>query len=79
VNACQLDSNLTYGDCYIDFQDFSILASHWLETGCAAPDYCEGADIPIDGERDEEVNILDAAVMVYEWLECGEMLYGNDC
>ena len=38
-----------------------FLSSHWLEGGCTAPDWCEGADI----DQDSEVNFNDFAFMGY--------------
>ena len=73
-----LRSNLCDSDCVINLSDFAVLASHWAETGCTSPDYCEGADFLIGGSRDGEVNFADAAIMANEWLECN-LLYKGDC
>jgi hypothetical protein len=36
------------GDGDINFEDFEIIASYWLEP-CSAPGWCEGADLNISG------------------------------
>jgi hypothetical protein len=62
------------GHCIVNFKDYAVLAGHWLDTGCASPGYCDGADITEDGT----VDIDDAAQMVAEWLGCN-LLYDGDC
>ncbi len=57
-------------DCYVNWGDFSILASHWLETGCSAPDWCGGADLNHGGE----VTWGDFGIFASHWLECGNPL-----
>lgn len=78
VNVCGLESDLCNDDCYVNMSDFSVLAGQWGRTDCAAPDYCQGADLLIGGERDEKVDLSDAAVMISEWLKC-ELLFEDDC
>jgi formylglycine-generating enzyme required for sulfatase activity len=41
------------GDDFVNFEDFAILASHWMET-CSDPDYCQGADYYHDGQVDSK-------------------------
>jgi len=57
-------------NCYVNWQDFSILASHWLEIGCHAPDWCGGADLNHGGE----VTWGDFGIFASHWLECGNPL-----
>jgi hypothetical protein len=52
-------------DTIVDFRDYAILASHWLETSCNAPSWCEGADLDIDGS----VDINDVMLFCQYWLE----------
>jgi len=53
-------------DCYIDFKDFAILASQWLNTNCYYwNNFCNGADITEDGM----VDIFDLAKFSSNWLE----------
>ncbi|MCP4608837.1 MAG: DUF3160 domain-containing protein [Planctomycetes bacterium] len=56
ISAC-LRGDLN-GDYNIDINDFAILLSHWLETGCAEPDFCDGADLNRDGIVDTNDFIL---------------------
>jgi len=44
--------------------DFAVLARYWHETGCAALDDCEGADIDLSGV----VDFADVAVLGQNWL-----------
>ncbi len=78
VNVCGLRSDLCDQNCFVHLPDFSVLASQWGRTDCAAPDYCMGADLLIENERDGKVDIADAAILISEWLKC-EMLYEDDC
>lgn len=40
------------GNTKVDFADFAILASYWLEDNCRILDNCEGADLDNDGNID---------------------------
>jgi len=52
-------------DGIIDFKDFAIFASHWLETGCSdGDDWCRGADLTLDSSVDR----YDLAFFVECWL-----------
>ena len=53
------------GDNNIDIDDFVILLSHWLETGCSEPDFCEGADL----NRDGIVDTNDFSLFADNWLK----------
>jgi YD repeat-containing protein len=52
-------------DGTVNFKDFAILASRWLEEGCISPDWCQGADI----DWNTEVGIEDLAILADQWLE----------
>jgi YD repeat-containing protein len=52
-------------DGTVNFKDFAILASRWLEEGCITPDWCQGADI----NRSTAVNIEDLVVLANQWLD----------
>jgi len=52
--------------CCVNWSDFGIFASHWLETPCSAPDWCGGADLNTDGT----VNWGDFGIFAAHWLEC---------
>jgi hypothetical protein len=43
----------------------AILSSHWLQTNCGKPDWCNG----FDADRDTTVNLKDFALMASHWLE----------
>ena len=53
-------------DGYIDFKDFSILASQWLNTSCDCwNNWCDGADITENGG----VDLLDLTKIASNWLK----------
>jgi len=60
-----LDSDLN-GDCYVNWQDFSVFAGQWLASGCGSPDWCDGADL----NQDTDVNWADFSVFASQWLHC---------
>ena len=63
VSTLQADSSI---DGTVNFQDFAIIASRWLETGCGYSDqWCEGSDI----DWNTEVGIEDLAILAQQWLE----------
>ena len=55
-------------DNNIDIDDFAILLSHWLETGCAEPDFCDGADL----NRDGIVDTNDFSLFAESWLNSAD-------
>ena len=55
-------------DTSVDFADFAVLASHWQETGCSDPNWCEGTDLDTDGN----VDCNDLTLFVDYWLESTE-------
>ena len=52
-------------DTSVDFADFAVLASHWQETGCSDPNWCEGTDLDTDGN----VDCNDLTLFVDYWLK----------
>jgi hypothetical protein len=52
-------------DTKVDFADFTMLASHWQQTGCADPNWCEGTDLNTDGNVDCD----DLLLFADYWLE----------
>ncbi|MHC4739181.1 MAG: leucine-rich repeat domain-containing protein [Planctomycetota bacterium] len=57
------------GDCWVNFIDFGILASQWLQIACGQ---CEGAELT----GDENVDIDDLSIMAESWLE-SSFKYGD--
>jgi len=58
------------GNCIVDFYDFALLASHWLQIGCGGePDSCEGGDL--DEPGNSKVGFSDLAILTAQWLRCG--------
>ncbi|MGD0784484.1 MAG: dockerin type I domain-containing protein [Sedimentisphaerales bacterium] len=52
-------------DTIVDFRDLRVLTSHWLQTNCQAPDWCEGTDLNNDGK----VNLFDLTLFCEFWLQ----------
>jgi YD repeat-containing protein len=52
-------------DGKVDFKDFAIIASRWLDADCIGPGWCEGADI----DWSSTVDIEDLAILAQQWLE----------
>jgi DNA-binding beta-propeller fold protein YncE len=48
----------------VDFEDFVVLAAHWLAADCNEPDWCEGADLDQSGKVDGN----DLGVFALSWL-----------
>jgi len=56
-------------DGSVNFQDYAILASRWLEEDCGYTDeWCQGADI----DWSNEVDIEDLAILAQHWLKSTE-------
>lgn len=63
VSTLQADTSI---DGTVNFEDFAILASRWLDEDCSYFDeWCEGADI----DWSSEVDIEDLAFLAQQWLE----------
>ncbi len=52
-------------DTIVDFCDYATFASHWRETGCNAPYWCNGTDLDISGT----VDVNDLRLFCEFWLE----------
>jgi YD repeat-containing protein len=52
-------------DGVVDFKDFAIIASRWLDADCLSPGWCEGADI----DWSSTVDIEDLAILAQQWLQ----------
>jgi hypothetical protein len=52
-------------DTKVDFYDYAILASHWRETDCNEPSWCQGTDLDIDGNVDFD----DLMLFCEYWIE----------
>jgi len=62
VSTLQADSSI---DGTVNFQDYAIVASRWMEEDCGYPDdWCEGADI----NWSNEVNWDDLSILAQQWL-----------
>ena len=51
--------------CLVNFHHFATFAEHWLEMGCADPDWCGGADLD---HLNDIVDELDLKILVEQWL-----------
>ena len=51
-------------DNIVNFADFAVLASYWLETHCGDVDDCGGTDLDIDGD----VDVSDLMLFTDYWL-----------
>ena len=49
----------------VDFEDYAVLASRWLDNECYYPDWCERADI----DWSTEVNWNDVGLLAQQWLQ----------
>jgi len=57
------------GSGIVNLADFAFFTTHWLETGCAFPVWCEGTDLdPVFTDRGQ-VNLNDIAIFARYWLE----------
>jgi hypothetical protein len=52
-------------DTIVNFRDYAIFASHWMETNCISPNWCEGTDLDTNGK----VDINDLRLFCEFWLE----------
>ncbi|MHC5060511.1 MAG: hypothetical protein ACYTFK_05450 [Planctomycetota bacterium] len=53
----------------VNFADFAIFMSRWLDSGCVFPDWCTGADIDPFFDDRGDVNIIDLDIFARHWLE----------
>ena len=62
ISTLQADSSI---DGTVNFQDFAIVASRWLEEDCDYPDeWCFGADV----NWSSKVGIEDLGIIAQQWL-----------
>jgi len=55
------------GDCRVDFHDYCVIASSWLDADCGrANNWCQWADC--DSSMDGTINALDVAAITDNWL-----------
>ncbi|MCD4831971.1 MAG: hypothetical protein K8R02_09260 [Anaerohalosphaeraceae bacterium] len=52
-------------DCSVDMNDVAVFVSHWLDTSCASPGWCEGSDL----DKSTDVEFVDLAILAENWLE----------
>jgi hypothetical protein len=52
-------------DTIVNFHDYAIFASHWLETNCNTSNGCDGTDLDIN----DSVNANDLMLFCQYWLE----------
>jgi hypothetical protein len=53
----------------VNLQDLVILARHWLNSNCGAPNNpCEGADLQPQGNPDGDVDLFDLDTLADYWL-----------
>lgn len=53
-----------YKDWYVDFSDFAVLASYWIDAECADPNWCQGTDLDHSGSTDN----LELSIFLDRWL-----------
>lgn len=53
------------GDCFVNFDDFTIVAQWWIEDCNSFNNFCEGADFDVSGR----VNVNDLTVLTADWAE----------
>jgi len=53
------------GDCFVNFQDFAMMAEWWLEDCNSSNNFCEGADFDLPSQVDAN----DLAILTADWLE----------
>ncbi len=75
LNVCALDiAGDIDGNCRVNVDDLKVLAENWLDTGCIAETWCNKADIDQSGD----VDLLDFAAVVVDWMNCN-LLVQADC
>lgn len=63
LNVTCPSADLT-NDCFVDQADFSVMAAHWDDSDCVAPDWCDGADFDNSGV----VGLEDLEELALQWL-----------
>jgi hypothetical protein len=60
------------GNGTVNMKDLAILARHWLNSNCGAPNNpCEGADLEPETSPDGDVDIRDLDILAVHWLNTG--------
>jgi len=59
--CCKADFD---GDCDVDFRDFAAFTSFWLNSDCADPNWCGGADF----DHSRRVDMNDLATLLQCWM-----------
>jgi len=68
ADIAPMGNELYQSDCIVDFHDFALLISHWLDVGCGGtPHSCGGTDLDNNGE----VGFSDLVILANQWLQCG--------
>lgn len=68
ADVAPIGNDFYRGNCIVDFHDFALLVSHWLDVGCGGtPDSCGGTDLDNNGE----VGFGDLVILANQWLQCG--------
>lgn len=62
VSTLLADTSL---DGTVNFHDFTLLASRWLDETCISPDWCDRADI----DWSTAVDFQDLPIVAQQWLE----------
>ena len=66
-DGCQAVKGDITGDCLVDFTDYCVLASRWLEAGCDSKnDWCAWSDCSTI--TDGQVDMADVSVIADNWL-----------
>jgi hypothetical protein len=52
-------------DRNVDFIDYALLTSRWMDGNCAEPDWCDGVDL----NKDKKVGLFELKIFVEHWLE----------
>ncbi|GAJ16152.1 unnamed protein product, partial [marine sediment metagenome] len=64
----EVESKLSYsdfdGDNHVDFADYAVFASHWMDVDCNYPSWCEGTDL----DYSHKVDFNDLDIFVDSWL-----------
>lgn len=60
-NVLESDFNV---DGIVDFRDFAHFSAHWPDNNCASPDWCDRADLDMNGT----VDTFDLAILCDQWL-----------
>ncbi len=51
-------------DCDVDFYDYAVFASYWLQSNCQEPDWCQGCDF----NKSQTIDYSDLGLLADDWL-----------